>query len=517
LTLTVLLPAIGQSATASLTIKDVLAPDPFDVSIVTVPPSPSVGFTAGTAFFLSGVTDTMAVVTEDNHALAWVGWTFGTVASDSIPLSGTSASVSVPITVPASMTGSAPDFSAFATDIDGNRTVVDYGPSAIAQYNEHPIASAPLPVGWPIADWAFDMGREVLYLTNADSQQIDVLSLATMQYLTPIATETAALAVDLTPDGNHLVVGLAGPGHPAVEVIDLTSAHVPIVTAINITGFAGMDTLGQIYSLRVAANNHAVVYLMRASGGFQAAVDLNVSTGAQQLVVPSSPIYGSADFVGFPPAIRSVDRTRVLLGNLTASNTGSTLYTEANATYSNIGPILGTSAHNTFGSADATGQYYQIAHNLVDGSANYIGTLGVDQNFGAVLAPNGQDFYVAECAVCTDSAPGSIFRYRIPTVLAPPGGYTNPIHPAGQLVEVSDTPVTAKDLIISPDGTMLIGLGQNTIFAMNLTHTSPVPASKIASRRRAAGTAQPARTPRHPAAAPTGTSRFVLHLGKSSR
>ena len=498
LTLTVSLPALAQSATASLVIKDSEPPELFAVSVASVPPSPAITLTPGSAFFVAGVPDTLSAEAEDNHSVAWMGWTLGAGAGDSVQVSGTNAQVTLPMAIPNSIIGSAPDFSVFVRDADGNRAVTDYGPSAIAQYDEHPVLTASTQTGWPsLVDWAFDMGRKVLYLADAFSPRIFVLSLTTMQFQPQIATDTVPTAIDLAPDGNHLVVGLAGPGHTSIEIIDLTSAHAPTVIPISLSGMPGLDTAGQIYSLRVAANNHAVVSVVFVNGGPEAAIDVNLSTGAQQIAVPDTPTYGSTDFVGYPRATRSTDGTHILFGNLTSANTGSTLYTESNASYSTIGPILGTSAGNTFTSADATGRYYQIAHSLVDGSANYIGTLGADQQYGAVLAPNGQDFYVAECATCSDTTPAAVFRYRIPTVLTPPGGFTTPIHPAGQLVEVNDAPALAHDLIITPDGTTLIGIGANAIFAMNLTQTTPASATRIA-KVVAPRRASPTRVPRRP-------------------
>jgi len=495
-TLTIILPLLQDSATASLVVKDAKAPTFSLAYINSVAPMLPANFVPGAAMLVAGTTDTMTASVADNHALAWVGWTMGS-AGDSVQVTdSTTASVLLPVALPNSFAGTAPTFTMFATDLDGNRGEYVYGPTAVAAYVQHPVAT--IARGGKISDVAFDLPRHLLYLAQPDSQRIDVLSLATWQYQAPIPLDSAPVAMDLSAGGDSLVVGLGG--HPRVAIVDLrTPAYTTTVTVLS--PIANLDTVPTILRLRVGADDHALISLRDPSGTLNTVVNLNVATGDQQVgVIPNA--YYTNNF----PLTRSIDRTHVLLPDLNANGGSSTLYTTAAASYATVNAVGGAASVNAFASADQQGQYYQIGHNLYDATMTYIGTMGFDGNDGAVLAPNGTDFYIGECNACDDNTPALLFHYAEPMVLSPPGGFLGAVHPAGQLLDLSPTPFIAHDLIVTPDGKTLIGIGATTLMAIDLTQSSPATPTIAIRPARRPSIRGPLRTTRNTA------SRFVLHL-----
>jgi hypothetical protein len=441
------LPTIGgQSASATLTIKDTEAPTLTVGSL-----SANVdGFAAGNVL-LAGRTDSIAVNANDNHALAWVGWsiTSPVALGDSVPVSGVASSVSLPIAIPASLAGDSLAISLFAADSDGNVVTISQPRVLVARVTTHPVKSVPR--GARVSDIAFDSARGMMYLAKPDSQIVAVLSLASLSYQSPIPVNGRPVAVDLSPGGDSLIVGLASPA--AAAVVSLASPAHPVIGTLS---FGSPDSLT---SLRVTADDQVLAYVNHG------AVQLDLTTGIAQ--VADSSTGGCLGRV-----TRSGDHTRSLLLNCPTAIYSSTTHSYMSA------PSLasGGGGVNTFTSANASGAIvYQVEHVLLDSTITAVFAGGQDSAYGAAVAPNGVDFYVGEggCTgggLCPDSVPGLYLHYVRPT--------TSP-------VEISIVPHPAYELAVDRTGNTLIGLTADTIFAVDLTQST---AAQIAQRHRPATT-----------------------------
>ena len=422
------LPTIGQTATTTLTIKDTQAPQ------LTV-----TGLTAGVGGFeagnllLAGTTDTIVVSATDNHALAWVGWTINSPVSlgDSVPVSGVASTARLPIPVPASLAGDSVSLSVFAADSDGNVVAVSQPGVLVARVTTHPVQSVPR--GGRITDIAFDSGRGLMYLAKPDSQIVAVVSLSGLSYQAPIAVSGTPVAVDLSPGGDSLIVGLASPAMAAV--VSLTSPSHPVIGTMP---FGTADTLR---SMRVTGDNKALAFANSV------AVQLDLATGAT-LALDSA----GSGCLGRPT--RSGDHTHVMLLNCPTQIYVSTTHSFTSGRYLGVG----TQGVNTFTSANASGSLvYQINHVLVDSTISEVFAGGYDEAYGAAVAPNGIDFFVGEGS--SDSLPGLYLHY---------------VRPTPSPVEITLVPHPAYELAVDRSGTTLIGFTADTIFAVDLTHASPV-------------------------------------------
>jgi DNA-binding beta-propeller fold protein YncE len=102
----------------------------------------------------------------------------------------------------------------------------------------------------------YDQGRDRLYVTNTSQNAVDVFSLASMSFLTPIPVGAGPTGIALSPDGAKLAVANFGDG--SVSVVDpdqmATIAKFPGVTA----GDSGCDPLEvtAVQSQKVLINNY---------------------------------------------------------------------------------------------------------------------------------------------------------------------------------------------------------------------------------------------------------------------
>jgi hypothetical protein len=443
----IVLPTLGDTASTTLVIKDTQVP-----TLTVGGIGESVYGIAVNNVWFAGSTDTIVVNVADNHALGWVGWrsSSSTLAGDSVPVSGVASTVSLPIAIPSSLVGDSLAISIFAADLDGNVASLHEPPRLVARVTSHPVQSVPR--GARVSDIAFDSARGVVYLAKPDSQIVAVLSLNSLAYQTPIAVSGAPVAIDLSPGGDSLIVGLASPA--SAVVVSLTSASHPVIGTLS---FGSRDSLS---SLRVTADGKVLAYVNHE------AVELDLSTGIAQLADASTG--GCVSHV-----TRSGDRTRSLLLNCPTAIYSSTTHSYVNA------PALGAGGGgvNTFTSASASGAIvYQVEHVLLDSTITPLLAGGQDATYGAAVAPNGIDFYVGEGAA--DSLPGLFLHY---------------VRPTGAPVEIGVVPHPAYELAVDRSGTTLIGVTADTIFAIDLTRATDIQVARAAthtSRRAPRATAR---------------------------
>jgi hypothetical protein len=234
-----------------------------------------------------GDTITMTVTASDRRKLAYVGFAFGPPANmvDSVATSLPSYTLTVPITVPSSWTGTS-SYSVFARDSVGNRTSVVLGDLQVASRTRRPVATVSLPGA--VRDAAFDPKRNLVYLSVPSLQQVAVLSMATNTYGTSYSFGGSPHGVDLTPGGDSLVVALVQT--PDVAVVNLVNGTT---TLLPVTSGTGPDFL------RVSSTNKALVTITFAGSGYGGSfVEADLATGATRnlrTVTEYVPLAGSGN------------------------------------------------------------------------------------------------------------------------------------------------------------------------------------------------------------------------------
>jgi hypothetical protein len=455
LNLSVVLPTLHDSASASLTILDTEAPT-LGGAYVT---SAFGQFVWGPQnLLIAGASDSIAIGASDNHALAWIGWreTAPVALADSVQVNGVpSSTVSLPINVSTSLMGDTVDLTVFAKDEDGNVVSAPLNPYPVSSVTTHPTLSIPRGAG--IADAAFDSTRGLLYLAKPDSQIVAVLSLNSMTYQPAIPVSGTPVGLDLSPGGDSLIVGLSSPA--AVAIVSLSSASHPVLGTLP---FDSSDVVDSLRALRVMGDNSVFALVTHYNTPYQpdAAMSLSLTTGVSYGFDSTGHTYCD------PHVVRSGDRTVGLAlncGGFNAQAILSVLYATATHAFSDGAYVNGLAGGNnilTSGSASANG-LFQIGHGLVNANAGIVFNGGLDAYYGAAVAPGATDFFVGEglCASipCADSLPGLYLHYVLP-------GLTP--------TEIAVLPHPAYELTVAPNAATMYGITADSITAIDLTHSS---------------------------------------------
>jgi len=471
--LTVLLPTLGDSASASLVIRDMQPPT---LTVDTFSSSFKADFqwySEPFGMLIGGTTDTLVVTAMDNHALGWVGWTIAGASplGDSVQVTGDSTTVTFPIAVPMSLDGATVDLHVFARDADNNPAATDMPQVYVTSITTHPVQSVPR--GGRITDVAFDSTRGLLYLAKPDSQTVSILSLSTLTYQTPIAVGGAPVAVDVSPGGDSLIVGLSSPAQAAV--VSLSSAAHPVL------GVLSFDTVtaDSLRAMRVMSDNNAIALVTRSTTLYAPLYELvmSLNTGVSQAS-------DSGEFGDCPLRMaRSGDRAHAVApncGGLGTGGGGSAVYSSATHAFTNglYDEIIW--GNNILTSASRSGDaLFQIGHSLVDTASTPLTSAG-DQWYGAVIAPNANDYYIGEAICpqiasanpCPDSVPGLYFHYQLSRL------------PQLTPIEIAIIPHPAYELAITPSATTLVGITADSISVIDLTHSTPASGAQVARLRR---------------------------------
>jgi len=469
--LTVLLPTLGDSASASLVIQDTQQPtltvDKFSSSFK----ADFQWYSEPFGMLIGGTTDTLLVTAMDNHALGWVGWTIAGASAlgDSVQVTGDSTTVTFPIAVPISLDGTTVGLHIFARDADNNPAAIDLPQVYVTSITTHPVQSVPR--GGRITDVAFDSTRGLLYLAKPDSQSISILSLSTLTYQTPIVVSGAPVALDLSPGGDSLIVGLSSPAQAAV--VSLSSAAHPVL------GVLSFDTVtaDSLRAMRVMSDNNAIALVTRSTTSYAPLYELvmSLSTGVSQAS-------DSGEFGDCPLRMaRSGDRAHAVAPNCGGGG-GSVVY--SSATHAFTGGVYDEIiwGNNILTSGSHSGDaLFQIGHSLVDTASTPLTSAG-DPWYGAVIAPNANDYYIGEAICpqiasanpCPDSVPGLYFHYQLSRL------------PQLTPIEIAIIPHPAYELAITPSATTLVGITADSISVIDLTHSTPASGAQVARLRRLA-------------------------------
>ncbi len=255
----------------------------------------------GLELYVPGDTIRLTITAQDDRRLAWIGFecpgaSYG--VRDSVAAGGTADSASFEIVVGDGWESDWYGIDVFARDSVGNR---NDGVARVALFDgirreyERVVGHY---IGL-ITDMAYDPKRNLLYMSQADSLRIAVLSLSDLSFQTYIRSEEPPAGLDLTLSGDSLLIALLES--PYVGVIDLTQPQLFVDTLrleyLNHPQRAPTD-------VKIAANNKAFFSLENRAGQFDSTgymVDLG--TGEQRLLAE----------IGWPsPIARSGDRSVVV-------------------------------------------------------------------------------------------------------------------------------------------------------------------------------------------------------------
>lgn len=467
LVLSVALPTLHDSASASLTILDTEAPTIGGAYV-----SSAFGqFAWGPDnMLIAGATDSIAIGASDNHALAWIGWRaeVPVAMGDSVQVNGVeSSTVSLPVSVATSLIGDTVNLTVFAKDEDGNGTSAPLNGYAVSAVTTHPTQS--IQRGARVSDVAFDSARGLLYLAKPDSQSVAVLSLSSMTYQAPIPVSGTPVGLDLSPGGDSLIVGLSSPA--ALAIVSLSMTSHPLLGTLP---FDPSDVVDSLRAFRVMGDNSAFALVTHYNTPYQptAAMSLSLTTGVSYGFDSTGHTYCD------PHVVRSGDRAVALALNCGGFNVQALLtviYTTATHAFSDGAFVNGLAGGNnvlTSGSASASG-LFQLGHGLVNMNAGVVFNGGLDQYYGAAVSPNATDFFVGEglcsSAPCADSVPGLYLHYVLP-------GATP--------TEIAVIPHPAYELTVAPNSATMYGVTADSITAIDLTHSSLATSADVARLTR---------------------------------
>jgi len=343
----------------------------------------------GDSLAVPGDTVHFAVSGADARRVAWVGYRLGPPASveDSIPATGKAFTGTLAVTVPAGWVGTS-SVTLFARDSAGNLGGTPTGALSVVAMLRRPTVVVPLTTATATGDAVFDPKRNVLYVSEPDSERIAVISVPSGSYLQSIAAPGRPVGLDLTPGGDSLVVALRRSGQ--LGFVDLRSSP-PAMSAVALS-FDTSTQRGPDH-VRVMANNQAIITLTFNGSGFGGNVlsyDLVAGTQRKRTDVG----YNGGLVTENVPITPTSDRARMFaMGGCCPGSIW--VYTAAADSF--VGPMsAGELAYPA--SFDAAGDRYLTFRDLYDGNLNAIAML-MPTGYGGtsygptVISPDGSVAY----------------------------------------------------------------------------------------------------------------------------
>ncbi len=362
-----------------------------------------------------GQTDSAQFVVTDNHALAWAGWALGAPAGlrDSVPVSGTDTSVSIPIAVPSGLAGTVDSLEFFARDADGNLGQLPFGPASIAQYSDHRVNKLAHVAAVP--DLAVDMKHGLLLVADPANRQVDVLSMPGLSPKATVSLPHAPVGLDVTPGGDSAFVLLDSTR--SFAVINLASGYSVTTGSLPlILDSAGTDSVSVGWRVRVAANDRAVIITRSLDTTAMALMETNLATDSQRVII--GPISRGPSI---EPIARSPDGTLVVMPSFPYPGTNeATTYTSATQTYAATTVPYNTGGYPPLYSSVSNSPYDFLSfRQLMDTSSVVFGYVGIGGLWFGTISPSAVDVYIpasncpATTGTCVDSA-AIIMHYRVP-------------------------------------------------------------------------------------------------------
>lgn len=362
----------------------------------------------GTPGFAPGDTLILGLAARDNARLAMVGYQLGSPAAvrDSFATTDSAFSQTVKLPVPNTWTGTS-TYAVFARDASGNTRQELVGTFTVANRTRQAPWSVPLDAN--VHDIAYDLKRNLLYLSEPDSSRVAVLSISGQGFDSSFTFPAAGIRdIDLTLGGDSLLV--AERNTPYLAVLNLTNGArdtLRVTTSSFLNN--GPD------NLRVMGNNKALVTLTfdgSGYGGTVAEVDLASRKVVDRLTVTE-----------FVPLCRSADRsTALILIDDSCCPIEGVVYDALTGTFpADAGTV---SQYFNYTAADYIGGHFLISGALFDRNLASLGNRTPANGSGvALLAPDGTSAYFATTtgvsrvrlsdAVVTDSISLGAQPYRL--------------------------------------------------------------------------------------------------------
>ncbi|HKW12567.1 MAG TPA: hypothetical protein VJO33_19420 [Gemmatimonadaceae bacterium] len=399
----------------------------------TIPPSVTGGVTykGQSTAVVPGDTVDLEVSASDGIALEWLGYRIGAPVAftDSVAVVGTSASHDFPLVVARDwVQQSGATVTYFARNSRGDFAVGSAGANVIDGVRR---AATRVPLHGAVADAAFDTKRNVLYLSQPDSDRILVFSLATNTFGTPIVIAGAPAGIDLSLSGDSLLVALRRAA--AIGILDLNSgAKTQIPIPVN--GGVGVEP----QNLRMSANGLAIVtmsalWFTTPSGIFE-------FDPLYKTVLPRTEIGAVSTYTTDAMIVRSADRQKVLIALL--YDPRWPLYDAGSNSF--VTPNHGAYVAGAL-STTTRGDRFLYGPLLYDGSLNLIRQVASPTGGPTVLTADGLAAYF-----------GNPFGYQafrtsddgvIARVVSAPFTGRVLLTPAGdRLISISDSELVLEDL-----------------------------------------------------------------------
>jgi len=383
----------------------------------------------GDTLAVPGDTVHFAVSGADARHLAWVGYRLGppAMAQDSISATGKAFTGTLAVTVPSGWVGTS-NVILFARDSAGHLGGTSAGDLSVIAMLRRPTVVVPMTPATSTGDAVFDPKRNMLYVSETDSQKIAVISVASGSFVSSIAAPGKPVGLDLTLGGDSLVVALRRSAQ--LGFVDLRSAQPTMSTvALSFDPSAGRGP----DHVRVLANNQAIITLTFDGGGFGGNVlsyDLVAGTQRKRTDIG----YNGGLVTENVPITPTSDRTRMFaMGGCCPGSIW--VYTAATDNF--VGPTsAGELAYPA--SFDATGDRYLTFRDLYDGNLNLI----------AMLMPTG--YGTSSFGPTVISPDGSVAYFGTDL------GYIKIHLPDAAVLEAVRIPRRPTDLGLLPDGNTLV-------------------------------------------------------------
>jgi hypothetical protein len=414
----------AQQSLPPLTLVDVTPPT---IVAMMFPKGGGSGTTTLGGDYFVGDSIQLDVFVSDNHALRAVVWEVLPAGSrDSIAVSDSDQTWSFKLPVRPQWSG---DFqlNLFARDASGNGKILASTPTAFHAYPSGPgSATVFRAVPGDITDVVLDARRGVVWLLQAERQQITEVSATTLAIMRTVTIGVYAPSFDITPGGDSLVVTL--PLRRALGVVDLRPPVLTLSTlALPLDSSRG-EVTGQV---RVLSNGKAFVTTGGSALSSYRLFEVDLTTGANRVRLDA----GSAGiFTGSME--RSFNHAVVI------TNSGYTQFQRYDVATDVFGP-------NRTGPANVTAQVNG------DGSVIAIGDDLFDGNIQFLRRIQGGSGSIAPTALSEDGT--THFK-----VVWPDGVIRSGVSD-GQTMDVIRNPLQAEMIRISADGHTLVTVEKHPI------------------------------------------------------
>jgi hypothetical protein len=385
------------------------------------------------------------------HTLRWAGYAIGEPVKwrDSVAVSGRETMVRFPVVAREEWAGQTVPIEIFVHDERLRPGTAPYPMTVRVMRGVRPRHRVGALPGVAF-DYAVDERRNVVYVSIPESNQVAVVSLATMTAQAQISMPSP-LGLDLTPSGDSLVVASrAGQSLVVVNLATGARSELPIPGLTTSWGSPGWPR-----RVRVAANGKALVATTFAGSGTAARlVEVEMGTGAQRFRQE----VGIDGFISHDAVLtRSGNHRKIMMTEMGGMPMNAQVYD------SDSGRLTPTRAVLDFG------EFGQFAAPITGDAAGDHFLLGVSlwrSDLGAVRYLRGTDFtYYVTRSDASALAPDGATAY----VQGLPGVWKMRTSDSAVLERLwLDYGDNFREMRVHPNGRLLIALSDDGLHAIDL-------------------------------------------------